>query len=100
MFSTHVIASQWDGNATCALVLERANESFDDRDAAALSDGAEPRLDAFTLALGLESVAPELRALVTDDVLRLGVGIDAAKEGPNPDRLRLFLEDGDTHGPA
>ena len=77
----HVIAPQRDGDATRALVFERPEDAFDHSATAVLSDGAKARPDAFAFAPGLEAVTPELWALVADDVLRLGPGVEAAEEG-------------------
>ncbi len=79
--SPHVAAAQRDDDSTRALVLERSDEAFGNRDAAVLADGAKPRLDACALAPGLEALTPELRALVADDVLGLRLGVQAAEEG-------------------
>ena len=64
-----------DGKAPEHLCLERAEESFDDRNAAALSDGAEARTDA--AAAAPRTVVAKLRALVGDDVLRRDAGAPA-----------------------
>ena len=82
-FSSHVMASQWDDDSACALILERADEAFDNSDAAALTHSAKSRLDTFSFAPGLETVTPELRALVADDVLGFDLGMQAAKEDAN-----------------
>ena len=91
-FSPHVFSSQWNGDSACALVFERADETFDNSDAAVFANGSKTRLDAFTLAPSLECVAPELRAFVADDVLGLGLGPQAAEEGANLDGRGLLLE--------
>ena len=52
-----------------AFGFQRANESFDHGDAAVLTDGPESRLNTAMSAPGFESVAPELRSLVADNVL-------------------------------
>ena len=97
-FSPHVIASQWDDDSTCALILERADEAFDHSNAATLSQCAKSRLAAFVFAPGLEPVTPELRALVGDDVLGFGLGVQAAEESANLDSRGLLLEDSYAHG--
>jgi len=84
-FSPHVAASQWDDDSGCALILERADESLDHSDATILSNGAKSRLDAFAFAPSFETVTPELRALVADDVLGFALGVQAAEEGANLD---------------
>jgi hypothetical protein len=43
--SPHVITSQWDGDAACALLLERADEAFDHSDAAAPAHGATSMIE-------------------------------------------------------
>ena len=59
-----------DQPATCSLTFHRADEPFDDRDAAVLSNGAKPWLDRPSAAPGFEAIAPELPSLVADEVLR------------------------------
>ena len=55
-------------------LLYRQNESLNDRDTSMLADGAKARFDLVTSAPGFESVAPELTALVANQVLRIAVG--------------------------
>ena len=68
-FSSHVTVAQWDDDSARALMLERADASFDHSNAAVLADSAKPRLDASALAPCLEALAPELATLIGDDVL-------------------------------
>ena len=91
-FSSHVFSSQWNDDSACALVFERADETFDNSDAAMFANGSKTRLDALTLAPSLECVASELRALVADDVLWFGLCPQAAEEGANLDGSGLLLE--------
>ena len=82
-----------------ALVFESADEPLDDRDAAVLADGTETRADLASLAPSLEPFAPELRALVADDVLGRSPGLanGLGKEGDDLLTVRRLAEDGDTH---
>ena len=99
-FFSHVAAAQWDDDAACSLLFERSVEALDHGNAAVLSDGAEAWSDVLPLTPGLEAVAPELRALVTDDVLGLGLGVQATKEYANLDGRGLFAEYGHAHCPT
>ena len=91
---------QRHGDPPEALFFESADEPFDDRDAAALADGAETRLDPASLAPSLEPFAPELRALVADDVPGRSPGLanGLGKEGDDLLTVGLLAEDGDAHG--
>ena len=91
-FSSHVFSPQWDDDSACALVFERADETFYNSDAAVFANGSKTRHDAFTLAPSLECVAPKLRALVADDVLGFGLCPQTAEEGANLDGSGLLLE--------
>jgi hypothetical protein len=95
-------ASHWDVKHACEFVFQSANEAFDHRDASVLADGTEARLDLLAFAPALESVAPELAALVRDDVLGLGtVLLDRAfQELLNGPGTRWLSEDHESHGAA
>ena len=80
-FRTHLPEVQRNEDTSESLVLQRADESLDDGDAAVLADGAETRLDLASLAPTLEPSAPELLALVADDVLGLGGVTNGLGEG-------------------
>ena len=58
-------------NNTCAFVLERQDESFDERDTAMLANGAEARCDPLAITPVLEGITPKLFALVADDIVRV-----------------------------
>ena len=88
-----------DQPSTCSLAFHRADEPLDDRDAAVLPHGAKPWLDRPATAPGLESIAPELPSLVTDEVLRRCA---RESDGSVEKRLDVFrgreiTEDGETH---
>lgn len=85
-----------------AFSFHGANEPFNDSDAAMLTDGAEARLDAAALAPGLESVAPELAALVADEVLRRlpGPTNRSGQELAHLNRAWLTVERGQSHDAA
>jgi len=55
-------------------VLERQDESFNERDTAVLANGTEAGCDPVAIIPILEHAAPELLALVADDVFRGGAG--------------------------
>jgi len=83
--SPHVITAQRQNDSARALVLKGADETLDHGNAAVLAHGAKPWTNSFTLAPCLESAAPELRAFVADDVLRLGLGMQTTEEGTDLD---------------
>ena len=110
-----------DQPAACSLAFHRPDEPFEDRDAAALPNSAKPWLDCLSIAPGLVAIAPELRSLVTDEVLRrcardsdgsvekrLDVfrGREIAENGKTHDATRVVIEhdglfwtsDFDVHG--
>lgn len=88
-FTPQVLPAQGDCDAAEAFVFERSDESLDDGDAAVLADGAEARPDAVASAPGLEPRAPELTALVGDDVSRrlACCGDGTAKDGAHSGNL-------------
>ena len=55
-------------------VLERQDESFNERDTAVLANGTKAGCDPVAITPILEHAAPELLALVADDVFRGGAG--------------------------
>ncbi len=59
-------------NDACAFVLERQDESLDERNAPVLANGAKAGCDPLVVTPILEQVAPELRTLVADDIFRIG----------------------------
>ena len=66
------LPAKWHEDRARAFVLETQNESLDYRDTAVLTNGAEAGSDALAITPGLERVAPELLAPVTDEVFRCG----------------------------
>ena len=66
--------AKWQENNTRAFVLETQYESFNERDTAMLANGAEAGCDSLAIAPILEHAAPELLALVADDVFRGDAG--------------------------
>ena len=64
------LLAKWDDNNACTPLLEDQDESFNERNTPVLADGAEAGCDPVTITPILEHVAPELLALVTDDVFR------------------------------
>jgi hypothetical protein len=63
--------TKWHQNDAHALVLECQDESFDERNAPVLANGAEARREALAITPVLERITPELLALVADDVFRV-----------------------------
>jgi len=95
----HLPEVQRNQQASEALILERPDESLDYGDAAVLTHGAESRLDLAASAPTLERLAPELRSLVADEVLGLGLVVAdrLGKKGADLVTVRLLREDGDAH---
>ncbi len=70
--SSHGFHRQRNEKAPSALLLHGSDESFDNRDARGFTNTPVAGPDAPTLAPALETAAPELCALVGDDVLGCG----------------------------
>ena len=68
------VGTQWHQNDTHASVLERQDESLDERNAPVLANGAEAGCDPLAITPVLERAAPELLALVADDGFRGDTG--------------------------
>ena len=64
------LLAKWDDNNACTPLLEAQDESFNERNTPVLADGAKAGCDPEAITPILEHVAPELLALVTDDVFR------------------------------
>jgi hypothetical protein len=64
------LLAKWYDNNACTFLLETQDESLNNRDTPVLADGAEAGCDPVAFTPTLEHVAPELLALVTDDVFR------------------------------
>ena len=60
-------------NVARAFVLETQNESFNERDTPVLANGTKAGRDPKAITPILEPVAPELLALITDDVFRYSI---------------------------
>ena len=88
-----------DQPSTCSLTFHRADEPFDDRDTAVLSNGAKPWLDCPETAPGFEAIAPELPSLVADEVLRRCArdSDGSIEKGLDVFRGRQIAEDSETH---
>jgi hypothetical protein len=76
------LAAKWYEDDACAFILERQDEPLDDGDTAVLANCTEAWCDASAITPGLEQIAPELLALVADDVFKRGSGVidDAFEE--------------------
>ena len=68
------LAAKWHENDARTFVLETQDESFNERDTPVLANGAEAGCDPVVITPLLEHAAPELLALVADDVFRCGTG--------------------------
>ena len=68
------IHEKWHENDPGAFVLHAQDESFYERDTPMLANGAEPRCDPLVITPILEHTAPELLALVADNIFRGGTG--------------------------
>ena len=79
------VHEKWHENDPRTFVLQTQDESLYQRDTPVLPNGAEPRCDPLVIAPILEHTAPELLALVADNVFwrRTRVDDSAFKEGLN-----------------
>ena len=66
--------AKWEQYDVRTAVLERQDESFNDRDTAVLANSTEAGRDPVVITPILERAAPELLAFVSDDEFRGGVG--------------------------
>ena len=69
------VPAKWHDNDACTFVLEAQDESFNERNTPVLTNGAKAGGDALAITPVLEHVAPELLALIADDVFRFGTCI-------------------------
>jgi len=67
--------AKWYENNPRTFVLQTQDESLYQRDTPVLANGAETGLDPIAITPILEPVAPELLALVGDEVFRGGTGV-------------------------
>ena len=86
-------ATKWHEDPARAFVLETQDDSFNERDTAMLADGAEAGCDPLAITPILEHAAPELLALVADNVFDNG----AFEEGLNRYRCGIIPEYRKTH---
>ena len=68
------VRAKWHQNDARTLVLETQDESFNECDTSMLANGTEAGCDSLAITPILEHAAPELLALVADDVFRGGTG--------------------------
>jgi hypothetical protein len=66
--------AKWHQNHARTAVLETQDESFNERNTPMLANGTEAVCDSLAITPILEHAAPELLALVADDVFRGGAG--------------------------
>ena len=72
------LLAKWYDNNACTFLLETQDESLNNRDTPVLADGAEAGCNPAAITPILKHVAPELLALVTDDVFRCGTCLSIA----------------------
>ena len=84
-FSVERARAKWYENNPRTFVLQTQDESLYQRDTPVLANGAETGLDPIAITPILETVAPELLALVRDNVFWRRASIDdsAFEEGLN-----------------
>ncbi len=66
------VRTKWHQNDAHAFVLERQDESLDERNTTVLANGAKAGCDPVVVTPIFEQIAPELPALVGDDVFWIG----------------------------
>ena len=64
------VRTKWHQNDAHAFVLQRQDESLDERNTPVLANGAKAGCDPVGVTPIIEQLAPELLALVRDDVFR------------------------------
>ena len=96
------VATVGDQEAPSALVFDRPDESFDDRETTVLSYGSETLADTFPATPSSERSVAELLALISDQVPRTRSGPlhDSSEESSDSHRRGLLLEHGEAHDPA
>ena len=79
------VHEKWHENDPRTFVLQAQDESFYQRDTPVLANGAEPGCDPLEIAPILEHTAPELLALVANNIFwrRASVDDGAFEEGLN-----------------
>ena len=94
------LPAKWHEDDPRAFVLEAQDEPFNERDTPMLADGAEAGCDPLAIAPVLERIAPELRALVADNVIWRGTCVDngAFEEGVNRYRCGIIPEYREAYG--
>ena len=70
------LAAKWHENNARTFVLETQDESFNERNTPVLANGTEAGCDPFAITPLLEHAAPELLALVADNVFWRRAGVD------------------------
>jgi len=97
--TTHRSERRRNKKASRAFLFHRPDEPFDDRDARRFADPTVSRSDVPTLAPSLETTAPELRALVRDDIAgMLAVcASGSVEEALHLDRRGALLKDRESH---
>ena len=98
-FAAHRFQRHRNKNETRALALHRSDEPFDNGDARGFPDAPVARPNPATFAPCLEAVAPELFALVRDDMAgMLAVcASGSVEESLHLDRRGTLRKDGESH---
>jgi hypothetical protein len=65
------VRTKWHQNDSHAFVLDRQDESFNERNTPVLANGAKAGCDPLAVTPIREHRAPELLALVADDIFRV-----------------------------
>jgi len=85
------VRAQWHQNNMRTAVLENQDESFNERDTSVLANGAEAGRDPLAITPGFERVAPELLALVADNIFWRGTCLDNGAFEEGLDRYRCGI---------
>ena len=101
-FTAHRSVSNRDEGEAGQEPLDREDQSFDDGDTAMLTDRSEPWPDSAASTPAAKAVAPELGALVADEMLGRDCGgaYGLSEKRPNLLRSRLLAVDGKAHEAA
>jgi len=93
------LPAKWHEDDSRAFILEAQDESLNQGNAAVLANGAEAGRDPLAITPGLERIAPELLALVADNVFWRGTCVDNGvfEEGLNRYRGGIISEYRKTH---
>jgi len=71
-FLVECLLAKWYDNDTCTFLLQTQDKSFNERNTPVLANGTKAGCDPLVITPVLECVAPELLALIEDEVFRCG----------------------------